>query len=126
MRKKKKRPAAAPYAAGVAVGLGAALAVSAAGAGAIALGGSAGLAGVLSAAAAAVGCFFGGRTAGALKRSGGLKTGALCGALIFLPLLLLSLIFGQCGGVLMWFKAALCTGAGAAGGVFGVNSNYGT
>lgn len=124
MRKKRKRSAAAPFAAGVAVGFAAALIVSAAGAAAIALGGSAGLAGVISVAAAGVGCFFGGRTAGALRRSGGLKTGALCGVLIFLPLLLLSLVFGQCGGVLMWFKAALCTAAGAVGGVFGVNSSY--
>lgn len=126
MRRKRKRSAAAPFAAGFACGLAVALAAAAAGAAVIALGGSAGIAGAVALAATAAGCFFGGRTAGALRRSGGLKTGALCGVLIFLPLLALSVIFGQCGGVLMWFKAALCVGAGAVGGVFGVNSSYGT
>lgn len=125
LRRKKKRIAAAPFAAGVIAGLAAALAVSAAGAAVIALGGSTRLAGVISFAAVAAGCFFGGRIAGTLRRSGGLKTGALCGAMIFLPMLVLSLVFGQCAGVLMWFKAAICVVSGAAGGVFGVNGSYG-
>lgn len=105
-------------------GLLAAIIICAVGAALIALGGTTSFAGVISLAALAVGSLIGGRTAGILRRSGGLKTGALCGVMIFLPLALLSLIFGQFGGVLVWFKAAVCIAFGAAGGVIGVNSSY--
>lgn len=126
MRKRKTRSAAAPYAAGLILGFAAALIISAAGAVIIALGGSPSFAGIISAAAVAGGSFICGRTAGAIRRSGGLKTGVICSVIIFAPLLTLSLIFGQFGGVLIWIKAALCISFGAAGGVFGVNSTYGS
>lgn len=124
MRRGKKRSAAAPYALGIALGLVAVIITSALGAAIIALGGSASFAVIISIAAIAIGSFVSGRTAGALKQSGGIKTGALCGLMLFAPLILLSIVFGQLGGVLVWVKAALCIAFGATGGVVGVNSSY--
>ena len=77
------------------------------------------VAAVLSTAASS---FFAGRCAGKLRRHSGLKTGALCGIIYILPLLLLSLLFGNFGGVLFLVKLFLCIAFGAAGGVLGVNS----
>ena len=72
--------------------------------------------------AAALGSFLCGRTAGKQRRRGGLKTGAVCGVLYCVPLILAALIFGTVQGILLPVKAALCIGFAAAGGVSGVNS----
>ncbi|MDE6030516.1 MAG: TIGR04086 family membrane protein [Oscillospiraceae bacterium] len=121
MRKKKKSPAA-PFAAGMICGGVAALITAALGALLLSLlGASAGAAGTAAIAASAVGSFVCGRTAGVMRRRDGLKIGALCGILFFLPLLLLSLIFGTAGSVLLPIKAVLCLAFAAAGGVVGVN-----
>lgn len=121
MRKKKKSPAA-PFAAGMICGGAAALITAALGALLLSLlGASAGAAGTAAIAASAVGSFVCGRTAGVMRRRDGLKTGALCGILFFLPLLLLSLLFGTAGSVLLPIKAVLCLAFAAAGGVVGVN-----
>jgi len=72
--------------------------------------------------AAALGSFLCGRTAGKQRRRGGLKTGAVCGVLYCVPLILAALIFGTVQGILLPVKAALCIGFAAAGGGSGVNS----
>ena len=59
---------------------------------------------------------------GKQRRRGGLKTGAVCGVLYCVPLILAALIFGTVQGILLPVKAALCIGFAAAGGVSGVNS----
>ena len=70
----------------------------------------------------AVGSFISGRIGGVLKKVGGLRVGMICGVMYFLPLLLLSLGFGVCSGIMLIVKAALCLAFSAAGGVAGVNS----
>ena len=121
MRKKKKSPAA-PFAAGMICGGTAALITVALGALLLSLfGAAAGAAGAAAIAASAVGSFVCGRTAGIIRRRDGLKIGALCGALFFIPLLLLSLIFGTAGSFLLPIKALICLAFAAAGGVAGVN-----
>ena len=45
------------------------------------------------------------------------KTGAVCGVLYCVPLILAALIFGTVQGILLPVKAALCIGFAAAGGV---------
>lgn len=72
--------------------------------------------------ALACGSFFCGRTAGRIRRRGGLKTGAVCGVMYCIPLIALGLIFGMTGWVLLPVKLILCVGFAAAGGVAGVNS----
>ena len=79
--------------------------------------------GAMSMITLAAGSFVSGRTAGMLRRRSGLKTGAVCGSLYLLPLVLLSLIFGTMAGLLLVIKLVLCLSFGAAGGVFGVNSS---
>ncbi len=69
----------------------------------------------------AVGSFVSGRTGGVLKKMNGLKVGMICGLFYFVPLVLLSLIFGVCGGIMLIIKAVLCFAFSAAGGVAGVN-----
>lgn len=122
MRRRKKHRRAAPFAVGLLCGYIAELIVAALGAlllsfTDIASGG----AGVTALIAAATGSLVCGRTAGIIKRRDGLKTGALCGLLFFLPLLLLSIIFGAAGSMLLPVKALLCLGFATAGGVMGVN-----
>ena len=70
----------------------------------------------------AAACFFAGRLAGALRRVNGLKTGALCGVIYILPLVVLSIIFDVCTGIMLVVKAVLCIAFATAGGVVGVNS----
>lgn len=100
MRRKKNRSRLLPFGAGLAAGYLLTIGV----------------------AAAALGSFLCGRTAGKQRRRGGLKTGAVCGVLYCVPLILAALIFGTVQGILLPVKAALCIGFAAAGGVSGVNS----
>ena len=122
MRRKKREPRFAPFAAGTIAGAAVMLVVSALAALALSmLGASEGAAGAAALLAIAAGSFVSGRTAGIMRRRGGLKTGALCGALLLAPLFVLSLCFGLSGWVMLIVKAALCVAFGAAGGVSGVN-----
>ena len=73
-------------------------------------------------AAAAAGSFFCGRAAGRTRRKDGLKTGAICGVMYVVPLILIGLITGMAQGVLLLVKLMLCLGFAAAGGVSGVNA----
>ncbi len=73
--------------------------------------------------AIAVGSYVCGRTAGVLRRRNGLKTGALCGVLFMIPLVVLSLIFGLTGSIMLFLKIALCVIFGTIGGVAGVNTD---
>ncbi|MBP1544901.1 MAG: TIGR04086 family membrane protein [Oscillospiraceae bacterium] len=68
-----------------------------------------------------VSCFFGGRTAGKLRHREGLRTGAICGIMYFILLLIPALFFRRAGGILLFVKAVLCIVFSAAGGVVGVN-----
>lgn len=86
------------------------------------LGADGGLSWIVAVPATAMGSFLCGRTAGKMRRRGGLKTGAVCGIMYCVPLILLALIFGTVQGALLPVKLALCIGFGAAGGVSGVNS----
>lgn len=86
------------------------------------LGADGGLSWIVAVPAAAMGSFLCGRTAGKMRHRGGLKTGAVCGIMYCVPLILLALIFGTVQGALLPVKLALCIGFGAAGGVSGVNS----
>lgn len=124
MRKAKKNHRALPFAAGLAAGYALTLALSAV----TALGlsftdSTSDMAWLAALAAMTAGSFLCGRTAGKMRRRGGLKTGAVCGALYFVPLMLLSFIFGTAQGILLPVKAALCVAFSAAGGVVGVNSD---
>ncbi len=123
MRKRRNNSRLTPFGAGLAAGY--LLTVGIAAAGALLMwiaGADSGLSWLTAVPAAAMGSFLCGRVAGKMRRRGGLKTGAVCGIMYFLPLLLLSLIFGAVQGVLLPVKLALCIGFGAAGGVAGVNS----
>ena len=113
MRRKKNRSRLLPFGAGLAAGYLLTIGVAAAGALVMWLTGV---------PAAALGSFLCGRTAGKQRRRGGLKTGAVCGVLYCVPLILAALIFGTVQGILLPVKAALCIGFAAAGGVSGVNS----
>lgn len=123
MRKRRRNSRLAPFGAGLAAGYLLTAGIAAAGALIMWIAGAdSGLSWLAAVPAAALGSFLCGRTAGKMRRRGGLKTGALCGVLYCLPLIVLSLIFGQVQGVLLPVKLALCIGFGAAGGVAGVNS----
>ncbi len=123
MRRKKSRSRFMPFGAGLAAGYLLTLAVAAVGALIMWLTGADGSVAWLAAVpAAALGSFICGRTAGKQRRRGGLKTGAACGVLYCIPLVLAALIFGTVQGVLLPVKVALCIGFAAAGGVSGVNS----
>lgn len=86
------------------------------------IGADSGLSWLTAVPAVALGSFMCGRTAGKMRRRGGLKTGAVCGVCFFLPILVMSVIFGGIHGVLFPVKLALCLCFGTAGGVAGVNS----
>lgn len=123
MRKRRRNSWFAPFGAGLLAGYILTAAITAVGALLMwLLGADSGLSWLAAVPAAALGSFLCGRTAGKLRHRGGLKTGALCGLLYCLPLILLSVIFGEIQGVLLPVKLALCIGFGAAGGVAGVNS----
>lgn len=124
MRRAKKERRFVPFTAGIASGYLISLLFAAAGAVLILLTDSAeSFSGVMAMITLAAGSFISGRTAGSLRRRSGLKTGALCGIMYLLPLVLLSLIFGTMTGALLLIKIVLCFAFGAAGGVFGVNSS---
>lgn len=123
MRKRRSNSRLLPFGAGLAAGY--MLTAGTAAAGALImwiLGADGGLSWIVAVPAAAMGSFLCGRTAGKMRRRGGLKTGAVCGIMYCVPLILLALIFGTVQGVLLPVKLALCIGFGAAGGVSGVNS----
>ena len=123
MRKRRSNSRLLPFGAGLAAGY--ILTAGTAAAGALImwiLGADGGLSWIVAVPAAAMGSFLCGRTAGKMRRRGGLKTGAVCGIMYCIPLLLLALIFGTVQGALLPVKLALCIGFGAAGGVSGVNS----
>lgn len=123
MRRKKRMPGSFPIAAGLIAGWAAALIICVLGGLALSFTDMAGVGSVIAAMLAyAVGSFAAGRIAGGIRGRGGLKTGALCGVLFFLPPLLLSIIFGMAGTFLLPVKALLCLCFAAAGGVVGVNS----
>lgn len=81
-----------------------------------------GMAWLVAVPAAAFGSFVCGRTAGRMRRRGGLKTGSVCGLLYCVPLIILGIIFRTSEWILLPVKLILCIGFGAAGGVAGVNS----
>ena len=123
MRKRRRNSRLAPFGAGLAAGY--LLTAGIAAAGAIIMwiaGADGGLSWLAAVPAAALGRLLCGRTAGKMRRRGGLKTGAVCGVMYFLPLLLLSLTLGQIQGVLLTMKLVLCIAFGTAGGVAGVNA----
>lgn len=62
-----------------------------------------------------IGSFLCGRTAGVIKRRDGLKTGALCGLIFVLPLLLISAIFYNSWSAMFIIKLLLCTAFAAVG-----------
>ncbi len=124
MRKKKRNSRFAPFAAGIAAGYGAALIAAALAAGALTITDTAASgAGAAAILAISAGSFVGGRIAGKLRRKNGLQTGAVCGILFILPLVVISLIFGLAGSALLVVKAILCLVFGMIGGVSGVNSD---
>lgn len=126
MRKKKRNSRFAPFAAGIAAGYGTALTAAALAAGALTITDTAAAAagsGAAAILAVSAGSFVCGRIAGKLRRKNGLQTGAVCGVLFIIPLVVLSLIFGLAGGVMLAVKAALCLVFGMVGGVSGVNSD---
>ena len=123
MRRKKNRSRLLPFGAGLAAGYLLTLGISAAGALLLWLtGADGGLAWLAAVPAAAFGSFLCGRTAGRQRRRSGLKTGAVCGLMYCIPLVLVSLLFGWAGSGMLPIKLALCIGFAAAGGVSGVNS----
>ena len=123
MQRKHGNSQLTPFGRGIAVGYIITAAAAAAGALVmLVLGADGGIAWLPALAAAAAGSFFCGRTAGRIRRRGGLKTGAVCGLMYCIPLILLGLIFGTAGWVMLPVKLVLCVGFAAAGGVSGVNS----
>lgn len=123
MRKRRRNSRIAPFGAGLLAGYILTGAIAAFGALLMCImGADSGLSWLTAVPAEALGSFLCGRTAGKLRHRGGLKTGALCGLFYCLPLIMLSVFFGEIQGVLLPVKLALCIGFGAAGGVAGVNS----
>jgi len=124
MRRRKRNSPFLPFAAGLAVGYGVMLPVSAAAALLLSFfDGAAKTAGAAAVLAMAIGSYFCGRTAGIMRRRGGLKTGLLCGLLFSVLPILLSLIFRQFAGVMLPVKVILCVAFGTVGGVAGVNTD---
>lgn len=122
MRKKKKDPRLLPYAVGIAAGYGALLLISGIAALIVLITDVTALAGASAIFAIAAGSFINGRIVGKIKRKSGLKTGALCGAVFIVPIILLSVIFGKAGSFMLFVKIILSVIFGAAGGVSGVNA----
>lgn len=69
-----------------------------------------------------VGCLVSGYVLGRKKRKSGIKQGLLCGCTMFLLCLAGGLIFGTVTAGGFFAKLAVCSVAGVAGGVIGVNS----
>lgn len=123
MRKKRNNSRLMPFGAGLVCGYLLTLGIAAAGALIMwVIGADSGLSWLIAVPAAAFGSFVCGRTAGRMRRRGGLKTGFVCGLLYFIPLIILGLVFRTAGWIMLPVKLILCVGFGAAGGVAGVNS----
>ena len=123
MRRRKNDSRLRPYIAGIIAGYAAALVFAAIGALLVmSIGNAEQMSGVMAIISFAAGSFVCGRISGKIKRKDGLKTGAICGLLYILPLVLLSIIFSVMSGALLYIKLVLCVAFGAAGGVVGVNS----
>ncbi len=74
---------------------------------------------------AAVSAFFGGFFAARISRERGLLLGAVCGLVVFLLTAAIGLTVSQeVNGSAMLLKAALMLGAGAVGGIVGVNVKH--
>lgn len=126
MRKKRKNTRFFPYWAGIAAGYIVTAAMAASGALIMWIFGTdGGLAWLAAVPAIAAGSFVCGRTAGKIRRSGGLKIGLFCGIIYILPMLAVGLVLGTVGSGMLPVKLALCAGFGTAGGVSGVNSPEG-
>ncbi len=124
MRRKKRNSPFLPFAAGLAVGYVVMLLVSAGAALLLSFfDGAAKTAGAAAVLALAIGSYFCGRTAGMMRRRGGLKTGLICGLLFLVLPILLSLIFREFEGVMLPVKLILCVAFGVVGGVAGVNTD---
>ncbi len=123
MRRIKREHRLLPFTAGIASGYITTLIITAAGAALLlATDSVAALSGAVSITAVAASCFAAGRTAGRLRRHGGMAAGALCGVLYLLLPLAVSLVTFNVGGVLLIVKLLLCISFGAVGGIVGVNS----
>ena len=82
-----------------------------------------GAAGAAAVIALMIGGFVCGKTAGALHRKDGLKTGFLCGLTFSVPMIIISVIFSSGTAGTLFLKIALCASFAAVGGVSGVNSS---
>lgn len=79
-------------------------------------------AGAAAVIALMIGAFVCGKTAGALHRKDGLKTGFLCGLAFSVPIIIITVIFSPGSAGTLFLKIALCASFAAVGGVSGVNS----
>lgn len=122
MRKRKRNSRLLPYAVGLIIGYAAMLPVIIPAAALLSLTDAAAqTAGAAAVLAMSIGSFLCGRTAGIIKHRDGLKTGALCGIVFVVPLLILSAVFGSGWSVMFLVKLLLSIAFAAAGGVSGVN-----
>lgn len=122
MRKRKRNSRLLPYAVGLIIGYAAMLPVIIPAAALLSLTDAAAqTAGAAAVLAMSIGSFLCGRTAGIIKHRDGLKTGALCGIVFVVPLLILSAVFGSGWSVMFLVKLLLSITFAAAGGVSGVN-----
>lgn len=80
-------------------------------------------AGAAAVIALMIGGFICGKTAGALRRKDGLKTGFLCGLAFSVPMIIITVIFSPNSEGMLFLKIALCASFAAVGGVSGVNSH---
>ncbi len=123
MRRSKQEHRLMPFAAGLISGYITTLITAAAGAFFLLLTDTAeAMAGTVAITAMLLSCFVAGHTAGHIRRHGGLAAGALCGVLYMVLPLLISLLTFNASIAVMAAKLTLCITAGAAGGVFGVNT----
>lgn len=79
-------------------------------------------AGAAAVIAMMIGGFVCGKTAGFVRQKDGLKTGFLCGLAFSVPMMILTLIFGNGGAGTLVLKIALCASFAAVGGVSGVSN----
>ena len=122
MRKKKKNSRFMPFAAGLCAGFAVLLVISGIAAVVLLITDAPAASSAAAIIAIAAGSFISGRVVGKMRRKNGIKSGALCGTVFIIPILLLSLIFGQLGTFMLFVKIALSVIFGAAGGVSGVNA----
>lgn len=125
MRKNKRSSRFMPYAAGLCAGFAVLVAISGIAAVIVLITDATAAAGVAAIIAIAAGSFISGRVVGKTQRKNGMKSGAICGTVFIVPILLLSIIFGRAGTFMMLVKIILSVIFGAAGGVSGVNAQDG-